>query len=177
MVSLIALVLGSYVLAALSVHLIRYYGRRHRSLKSQHYVLYARNDASRMEWFLRSIGWYSRRSGTEVRVTVIDCGSSDETLAIVGRFAQNGMGCAVESQPPDRQAGADAGRRNKRTVRHAKAGSGKDAGPGSDAKAHTHRQVGPGGHFSPAGECARHNSQSVFVDLNRPEDLEKLPLF
>ncbi|PWW08364.1 hypothetical protein DFQ01_10185 [Paenibacillus cellulosilyticus] len=146
MISLIALVLGSYVLAALSVHLIRYYGRSNHASRSRHYVLYARNEATRMEWFLRSINWFAHRSGTDVRVTVVDCGSSDETFAIVGHFAAKD-GCTVESVTPEKH----------RVLRS----SGLDRGT----------------HFASAGEPTARANHAVFVDLNRPEDLAKLPLF
>lgn len=148
MISLIALVLGSYVLAALSVHLIRYYGIRKNTGRSRHYVLYARNDETRMEWFIRSIRWFSRRSGTDVRITVVDCGASEETLAIVGRFAARD-GCPVETSSSDKF----------RLVRSS-----------------SHDRVGSGG-FANAGECVSRSGHAVFVDLNRPEDLAKLPLF
>ncbi|MWC27194.1 hypothetical protein [Paenibacillus sp. MMS18-CY102] len=156
MISLLALVLGSYVLAALSVHLIRYYATRSKKANSRHYVLFARNDASRMEWFIRSIQWFSSRSGTDVRITVIDCGSSDETVAIAGRFVSSGLEFIVD----DAFADQDRPLRSSSYVR-------------GGARA----QAGPAGKFAEAGDGSARSSQAVFVDLNRPEDLAKLPLF
>jgi hypothetical protein len=146
MISLIALVLGSYVLAALSVHLIRYYRKSSKSSRSRHYVLYASNEETRMEWFLRSINWFAHRSGMDVRVTVVDCGSSDETLAIVGHFAAKN-GCAIETVTPDK----------RRVLRSS--------------------SLDRGAHYASAGEPSARANHAVFVDLNRPEDLAKLPLF
>lgn len=149
MISLIALVLGSYVLAALSVHLLRYYGRSSHTSRSRHYVIYARNEETRMEWFLRSIHWFAHRSGTDVRVTVVDCGSSDETFAIVGHFAAKD-GCSIESVTKE----------THRVIRS----SGVERGAG-------------GTHFAHAGEPSARANHAVFVDLNCPDDLAKLPLF
>ncbi|WP_127568963.1 hypothetical protein [Paenibacillus xylaniclasticus] len=142
-VSLIVLVLGSYVLAALSVHLIRYLDLRKNTSRSRHYILFARNHETRMEWFIRSIRWFSYRSGIDVRITVVDCGASEETLAIVGRFAAKD-GCPVEASSLDH-------------FREAR-GSFRDRG-------------------IDAGECLYRSGHAVIVDLNRREDLAKLPLF
>ncbi|MNG21029.1 hypothetical protein D3C84_1053510 [compost metagenome] len=100
-----------------------------------------------MEWFIRSIRWFSHRSGTDVRITVVDCGASEETLAIVGRFAAKD-GCPVETSSPDKF-------RIVRSSSHERAGS----------------------NFANAGESLTRSGHAVFVDLNRPEDLAKLPLF
>ncbi|EFM09027.1 conserved hypothetical protein [Paenibacillus curdlanolyticus YK9] len=156
MISLLALVLGSYVLAALSVHLIRYYASRRNKAESRHYVLFARNDAPRMEWFIRSIHWFSSRSGTDVRITIVDCGSSDETVAIAGRLASSGLEYIVDD------AYVDHGRQLR--------SSSYDRGT-------ARTQAGLNGRFAEAGDGLARTNQSVFVDLNRPEDLAKLPLF
>lgn len=68
---------------------------RHRSqsLKEQlRYVLVAGNHEAQIEWYLRGLRRYSRRSGKEVLVTVWLRDSSDETGSIVRQIARGDDG-------------------------------------------------------------------------------------
>jgi hypothetical protein len=76
-----------YTLAAVSVH-AAYRIHSGRKRKGRHYVLVAGNQQLQMEWVILSLRWFSRRTGTEVKITVIDGGSEDETLAIAEHFAK-----------------------------------------------------------------------------------------
>lgn len=66
---------------------------RSRSLKEQlRYVLVAGNHEAKIEWYLRGLRRYSRRSGKEVQVTVWLRDSSDETGSIVKQMARSDDG-------------------------------------------------------------------------------------
>ncbi|CAM3693602.1 hypothetical protein COLU111180_03295 [Cohnella lubricantis] len=62
---------------------------RGRSGKRQRrYMLVAGNHEAQIEWYLRALRRYSRRSGTDVRMTVWLRDSSDETGSIVRQMAR-----------------------------------------------------------------------------------------
>lgn len=89
MFELLLLVIGCYALAALSVHLA-YRIWRGRQQSSRHYVLVADVQQKNMEWYMRSLFYFSRRMGKNVRLTIVNRGVTDEMLAIVERFARGG---------------------------------------------------------------------------------------
>jgi hypothetical protein len=74
-----------------------------------HVVLFAGNQGERIEWYLRRLRRWSLRTGRDVRVTLVDCGSTDDTAAIAERFGR-GAG-AVDVVRPEELAAAsgDAG--------------------------------------------------------------------
>ncbi|WP_028608247.1 hypothetical protein [Paenibacillus harenae] len=89
MLELLFWVIGCYVLAALSVHLA-YRIRSRKRQPGKHYVLVADERQHNMEWVMRNLFSFSRRMGTDVRLTIIDRGVSEETKAIVERMARSG---------------------------------------------------------------------------------------
>ncbi|WP_054025406.1 glycosyltransferase family A protein [Bacillus sp. FJAT-28004] len=100
MFELLLLVIGCYVLAALSVHLaFRIWRGRQQS--SKHYVLVADVQQKNMEWYVRSLFSFSRRMGKNVRLTIVDQGATDETLAIVERLARGGNEVRIHSNGSD----------------------------------------------------------------------------
>ena len=77
-------IVGCYALAAIVVHIA---ARRHAGLQAAHYVLFAGHHAERIEWYLRRLRRWSRRTGRDVRVTVVAC-EAGETAGIAERFAR-----------------------------------------------------------------------------------------
>ncbi|MGO4346868.1 hypothetical protein BK120_03965 [Paenibacillus sp. FSL A5-0031] len=96
MFELLLLVIGCYALAALSVHLA-YRIWRGRQQSSKHYVLVADVQQNNMEWYVRSLFSFSRRMGKNVRLTIVDQGVTEETLAIVERLARKGDEVRIHS--------------------------------------------------------------------------------
>lgn len=87
-------VVGCYAAAVLGIHLV-FRRWRKRKESSRHYVLMAADHEREMEWVLRSIQWYGIRTGVDVRVTVVDEGSRDDTLRIAGVLGREGGGIVV----------------------------------------------------------------------------------
>lgn len=91
----IIIILG-YGLAAIWVHVLH---GRYTKLESSgarrneiHYMLVTCNHAGQMEWYLRAIAWYASVRGQNHRITVLDDGSHDDTMAIMERMRRaNGM--------------------------------------------------------------------------------------
>ena len=61
--------------------------RRKRDL-STHYVLMTRNNQMHMEWYLRSLYFFSWMKGRNISVTIVDEGSTDDTLDIARRVGR-----------------------------------------------------------------------------------------
>lgn len=79
-------ILACYGLAVLAVH--AYYRRTRRSARaSSHVVLVTKNNQSSIEWYLRSLFFFSKVRGRVISTTVLDEGSTDDTLRIVRKLA------------------------------------------------------------------------------------------
>lgn len=77
-----------YALGAASVHAASW--RRSRRLSgAKHYVLYTLNDGRHIEWVVRSLVIFHWLRGRQVLITVVDEGSTDETLHIVSSLARS----------------------------------------------------------------------------------------
>ncbi|UQZ33854.1 hypothetical protein C2I18_10145 [Paenibacillus sp. PK3_47] len=88
----IAAVYGS---AVALVHILQHRKRtRHKnwSGKRIHYLLITRNHEAVVEWYIRGIGLHAFLTGQLFRVTVMDDGSMDGTLAVASRLALNSGG-------------------------------------------------------------------------------------
>lgn len=84
---------------------------RHRvGSPSRHYVLVAGNHEAQIEWYMRAMQSYSRRSGTDIRVSIIPEGSADETEAIVRTFAREDSGIEWLEAGDDELAGTGGAR-------------------------------------------------------------------
>ncbi|MDQ0116546.1 hypothetical protein [Paenibacillus harenae] len=155
MLELLLLIIGCYIAAALSVHLA-YWIRQGRKRASKHYVLIADRDQPNMEWYMRSLMAFSRQTGNEVRVTVVDNGASAETLAIVDRMARKGSKVTVHEWPVNLKPS----RRDS--------GSGAAASIGeSDANQLMWMLQAEG--------IVKDSHQAVLIDLQNPADLSKMP--
>lgn len=86
---ILLLVIGIYVLCALSVHLA-YRFRKEKDRTGKHYVLVADENQHRLEWYVRSMFSFSRWMGTEVKVTIVDQGLTEESRTIIDRLARGG---------------------------------------------------------------------------------------
>jgi hypothetical protein len=60
---------------------------RHRAGKASHVVLITNNNQSQIEWYLRSLYFFSSFKGRRIDTTVLDEGSTDDTLRIVERMS------------------------------------------------------------------------------------------
>ncbi|WP_372629489.1 hypothetical protein [Cohnella sp.] len=82
-------IVGLYVAAAAFAHCIirRSSGDGHR-----HYVLVAGNHQMQIEGYIRAIQLFSRRTGTEIGITVVLDRSTDETGPILERMARKDSG-------------------------------------------------------------------------------------
>ncbi|RKP47263.1 hypothetical protein D7Z26_23450 [Cohnella endophytica] len=78
-------IVGFYAAAAVVAHWLI---RRNSGGERRHYVLVAGNHQLQIEWYIRSIQQFARRSGTDVGITVVLDQSSDETGPIVERFTR-----------------------------------------------------------------------------------------
>lgn len=90
MIPVLLWIFGCYALAAAAVH-AAYALTWKRERDVRHYVLIAGNHQLHIEWYMRSLRRFSHFSGTEVKVTVVDRGSEDDTLGIARIFARKGM--------------------------------------------------------------------------------------
>jgi hypothetical protein len=78
-------IVGSYALCIGMVHLIRRLNQARR--KNQvpiHYLLLTRNNQTQIEWYLRYLAFIAWWQGRSFKVTLLDDGSTDDTLAIAG---------------------------------------------------------------------------------------------
>jgi hypothetical protein len=78
-------IIGFYAAAAAFVH---WMVRREWSGNRRHYVLVAGNHQMQIEGYIRLLQRFSRRTGTEIGITVVLDQSSDETKDIMVRFAR-----------------------------------------------------------------------------------------
>ena len=87
MLESLLLIVGTYCSCALAVHAAYLLNRKDAKSRPRHLVLVTHNQQHRVEWVLRSFMLLSWLKGKAVRLTVFDCGSTDDTAAIVRRLA------------------------------------------------------------------------------------------
>lgn len=153
MLELLLLIIGCYVLAALLVHLA-FWTRPGRSRTGKHYVLIADQGQKNMEWYLRMLFSFSRWVGKDIRLTVVDRGATEETMAIVERWRKSGKEVHVHAHPasPERESDNQGGKRSQ----------------GESAALHMLWMLQAEGIVSEA-------EHAVLVDLQNPSDLSKMP--
>lgn len=149
MLELLLLVIGCYAVAALLVHLaFKFGGERKRTRK--HYVLIADGRQPRMEWYLRSLHSFSRRTGNDIQLTVVDHGLEEESKAIVDRWNRGSHKVRLHAMDGKGQAG--------QTENLA----------GGDKALHWMWYLRSTG-------IVTESDQAILVDLQNPEDLSKMP--
>ncbi|MFF2889973.1 hypothetical protein [Paenibacillus sp. NPDC057967] len=151
---LILLIIGCYAVAALFVHLAFWIGQR-RSRTEKHFVLIAGQAGKNMEWYLRMLHAFSRWLGRDIRLTVVDAGASEETMAIVERWKRRGEqvhihAVAVKEQE---QEGITSGKRSQ---------------PSGGTAVQLMWLLQAEGIVS-------ESDHAVLVDLQNPADLSKMP--
>jgi hypothetical protein len=70
--------------------LLQAYGRllsRRNVRKPFHVVLVTKNNQSQIEWYVRSLYFFCKLKGRQIDTTVLDEGSTDDTLRIVERLS------------------------------------------------------------------------------------------
>ncbi len=98
-------IIGFYAAAAIFAHWLF---RRGSSDNRRHYVLVAGNHQMQIEWYIRALQHFSRRTGTEIGITVVLDQSSDDTGKIMERFARGHAGIDwVRKDAGDKMADTD----------------------------------------------------------------------
>ncbi|MNE55358.1 hypothetical protein D3C80_1501870 [compost metagenome] len=154
MFELLILVIGCYVLAALSVHLAYWVrGKMQQTKLGKHYVLVADGRQHQMEWYIRSMFSFSRWMGRDVRLTIIDRAATDETTAIVERMARKGDKVKLHVSSAGQKSDMKTGKRLRA----------KD----TDATQLLWMLQEEG--------IVSHAEHAVLIDLQNPSDLSKMP--
>ncbi|MFC5469691.1 hypothetical protein ACFPPD_13240 [Cohnella suwonensis] len=98
-------IIGFYAAAAVFAQ-----GLVRRSVRAErrHYVLVAGNHQMQIEWYIRSLRQFARRSGMDIGITVVLDRSNDDTGRIMERFARSQSG--IEWVRRSDGGGAAAGR-------------------------------------------------------------------
>jgi len=152
-------IVGLYVAAAAWVH--AWHGRSAGDATAKrHYVLLAGNHQMQMEWYVRALRYFSKRTGTDIGITVVlDRASDDETGSIVELLARQDSGIELIRRADERfgngeygdtdvdgETGSVEDQRERMLMRLASAG----------------KVVSPG--------------QVVWINLGNEEELRRLPM-
>lgn len=79
-------ILSCYGISIAVLHLL--FGiRKGRSKKPTNVLLVTKNNQNQIEWYIRSLFFFSRVKGNEVTATIVDEGSSDDTRRIIERLS------------------------------------------------------------------------------------------
>ncbi|XEC95369.1 hypothetical protein AB6A23_01965 [Paenibacillus tarimensis] len=98
MVTIFVAIVCCYAIACIAVHVFRHINKNKTSV-IRHYVLVGDNHEKQMEWYIRSIRWFSLLSGAPAKITVIDEGATDETPAIVLKLQKTDEDLALKAGP------------------------------------------------------------------------------
>lgn len=83
-------IIGCYGAAVAFLHI--WFGtRRDYEGKPTKVLVIAKNNAMQIEWYIRSMFFLSRMKGKELIVTVMDEGSTDETMKIIERLSHSNL--------------------------------------------------------------------------------------
>lgn len=63
--------------------------RSRKSKQTARVLLITRNNAIQIEWYIRSLFFFSRMKGRELIVTILDDGSADDTIRIIERLSRS----------------------------------------------------------------------------------------
>ncbi|RED57615.1 hypothetical protein [Cohnella lupini] len=139
-------ILAFYAVAAVFAHWII---RRRSKEDHHHYVLVAGNHQMQIEGYIRALQQFSRRTGTEIGITVVLDQSTDDTGKIMERFARTDTGIEWVRRTGATEAPTES-----------------DAAEGLEV-----------GNSAPRSESVRNgNGKVVWVELNRMDDVMRLPL-
>ena len=94
-------IIGFYVAAAVWAH---WAFKKSAGASRRHYVLVAGNHQLQIEGYVRALHQFSRRSGTDICITVVLDRSTDETGAIMERFSRSQAGIACLRREDEKAA-------------------------------------------------------------------------
>ncbi|MBU7317590.1 hypothetical protein [Paenibacillus oleatilyticus] len=83
----LAWIIGCYAAGVAIIHWLHWQWRRCGKPRTTHYVLQTYNNQLQVEWYLRSLYFFSWMKGKAISVTLADEGSTDDTLAIARRLS------------------------------------------------------------------------------------------
>ncbi|MEK8131729.1 hypothetical protein WMW72_27860 [Paenibacillus filicis] len=81
-------IVGSYAAGIAIIHALHRRWKRQGQPRITHYILQTRNNGHQVEWYLRSLHFFSWMKGRTIAVTIADEGSTDDTVAIAKRLSQ-----------------------------------------------------------------------------------------
>lgn len=157
-------IVGFYAVAAAWVHAVM---GRNNTAPRRHYVLVAGNQACRMEWYIRALRYFSRKTGADIAITVVLRDSTDESGKIVELFARTHDGIRlVEAEQSGSKAGAYAA---AKPIEQPEQVESVEQGEPAEMRRRLLRALeADGNDASP--------EQVIWVELDRQEDLRQLPI-
>ncbi|WP_409343768.1 hypothetical protein [Paenibacillus sp. MBLB4367] len=82
------LIFGLYGLGAALVHVCYALEQNKKRKRTIRFILVTRNNEQHVEWYLRSLRFFSRWRGCHVAIAVFDDGSTDDTLHIARQYGR-----------------------------------------------------------------------------------------
>ncbi|MFD2615547.1 hypothetical protein [Paenibacillus gansuensis] len=89
-------IIGIYGFCAVLVHGFHRFWKR-RAAKERHYIIVTHNNQQLIEWYMGSLFLFSFLKGEEIKVTIADEGSTDDTIPIAERLAAAKNGAVTVS--------------------------------------------------------------------------------
>lgn len=89
MIAMLLWIVGCYGLAVAVVHLVYRFQNKLRGEKPApwiHVVIVSHNDERHMEWIIRAYCWFAWLKGRRLKFTVVDQGSTDDTMTIISKL-------------------------------------------------------------------------------------------
>jgi hypothetical protein len=81
-------IIGTYFCSVIVIHLA-YSRLGSHDVEAKHYVLYTLDNQSHIEWIIRSLIVFHWLQGKSISITIIDEGSSDDTVAILSLLSKS----------------------------------------------------------------------------------------
>lgn len=81
-------ILGIYAAGLAIIHWLHGRWTKEEGARRPHYILMTRDNQLQIEWYIRSLFFFSRVKGRHIIVTIVDEGSTDDTLEIAVRLAK-----------------------------------------------------------------------------------------
>jgi hypothetical protein len=77
---------GIYVFSLVLIHTV--YGFQRKEFQRTYFVFITKNNQAHIEWYLRSLQFFSWFRGRSIVITIFDEGSTDETIPIALKIAK-----------------------------------------------------------------------------------------
>lgn len=88
-------IIGIYGAAVAILHIL-YATQRSHDPKTTYFALVTHNNGTQIEWYLRSLIYFSWLRGRHIAITVFDEGSTDDTVPVVRHFAAGRTNVTIE---------------------------------------------------------------------------------